>query len=144
LSEEARAARPPIRSYEDIEAYRRAMQLVARVHAVVRAFPSYEQRDLVGQMRRAAKSIPANIAEGYAKRSSTKEFRNYLRMAMASANEMEVHVKIAGELGYLKRDEADGLIADYVVVGKQLNRLISSWRQLQPQASSIQRPGTRR
>jgi len=86
-------ARKPIRSYEDIEAYQRAMKLVVGIHRVANVLPAHERYDLVAQMRRASKSVPANIAEGYARRWSVKEFKNYLRIAMASANEMEVHLK---------------------------------------------------
>ena len=137
-------ARPAIRSYEDIEAYQRAMKLIAAMHAVVKTLPSYEKHDLAAQMRRASKSIPANIAEGYARRQSTREFKHYLRMAMASANEMEVHLKIAGELDYLSRNQANEYSKEYNIVGRQLNRLISTWRQLQPPASSLQHLGKRK
>ena len=114
------------------------MRLVAAIHTRVKAFPAYERYDLASQMRRAAKSVPANIAEGYARRWSVKEFRNYLRMAMASANEMEVHLKIAGELEYLPSADAAQLAGEYGIVGRQLNRLITNWRQLKPPASSLQ------
>ena len=134
-------ARKTIRSYEDIEAYQRAMKLVAGIHALVKTFPAYERHDLASQMRRAAKSVPANIAEGYARRWSVKEFKNYLRMAMASANEMEVHLKIAVELGYVAQQDAGQYVQEYGIIGKQLNRLISTWRQLQPPASSLQQRG---
>ena len=131
------SARKPIRSYEDIEAYQRAMRLVATIHGLVKHLPAYERHDLVAQLRRAAKSVPANIAEGYARRSSIKEFKNYLRMAMASANEMEVHLKIATELGYLALATTEPCIKEYNIVGRQLNRLASTWRQFKPSASSI-------
>ena len=134
-------ARKPIRSYEDIEAYQRAMKLVAEVHGLVKAFPAYETYDLSAQMRRAAKSVPANIAEGYARRSSVKEFKNYLRMAMGSANEMEVHLRIAMDLGYPGSEQMSSCAAEYGIVGRQLNRLITSWRQLQPPTPSVQRRG---
>jgi four helix bundle protein len=133
--------RRAIRSYEDIEAYQRAMKLVASVHDVVKSFPAYERHDLAAQIRRAAKSVPANIAEGYARRWSVKEFKNFLRMAMASANEMEVHFKIAAELGYVARHEAQQYVVEYGIIGRQLNRLITTWRQLQPPTSSPQPRG---
>jgi four helix bundle protein len=135
------AARGPIRSYEDIEAYQRAMKLVVEMHDLVKRLPSEERYDLGAQIRRGAKSIPANIAEGCAKRSSVKEFKKYLRIAMASANEMEVHLKIAAQLGYLSQAKAEPLVQEYVIVGKQLNRLITVWRQLQTPASSLQHRG---
>lgn len=108
------------------------------MHAVVKTFPDHEKHDLAAQMRRASKSVPANIAEGYARRQSTREFKHYLRMAMASANEMEVHLKIAGELGYLSRAQVMEYAKEYNIIGRQLNRLIAAWRQLQHPASSLQ------
>ena len=113
------------------------MKLVAAIHTLVKNFPGYERHDLASQMRRAAKSVPANIAEGYARRWSVKEFKNYLRMAMASANEMEVHLKIAAELGYVARPEVEQYVQEHGVIGRQLNRLISAWRQLQPTATTM-------
>ncbi len=61
-----------IRSYEDIEAFQRAMTLLKPAHELALTFPDYEKFDLASQLRRASKSIPANIAEGYAKRSSAR------------------------------------------------------------------------
>ena len=80
-------------------------------------------------MRRASKSIPANIAEGFSKRESVKEFRQYMRTAMGSANEMETHLRIAGRLGYAEGVELDELVDGYNHIGRQLNRLITNWRR---------------
>ena len=79
-------------------------------------------------MRRASKSIPANIAEGFGRKGSEKEFKQYMRVAMGSANEMETHLKIARTLGYAENDEIERLADGYNHVGRQLNRLISNWR----------------
>jgi four helix bundle protein len=135
--EAAKADRKPIRSYEDLEVYQRAMKLVPRMYEVAKSMPGFEHYDLAAQVRRAAKSVPTNIAEGYARRSSVKEFKKFLRIAMASANEMEVHLNIAAELGYVPKKDAEVWIADYDIVGRQLNRLIATWRSLQPPASSL-------
>ncbi len=118
--------------YERLDVYQRAMALVGDVESLIRMLPSSERYALASQMRRASRSIPANIAEGYAKRKSAKEFRNYLTTAMGSASEMKVHLTIAMQLGY-GRDK-DRLIEEYDVVGRQLNKLISSWKAGPPQA----------
>jgi len=107
------------------------MDLVPQVHTLIRKLPSSERYALASQMRRASRSIPANIAEGYAKRRSSKEFCHYLTTAMGSANEMQVHLRIAAELGYL--DDGNRLSGDYDIVGRQLNKLISSWRTGPPE-----------
>ena len=125
---ETAASRSVIRSYEDIEAFQRAMSLLKAVHDLALRFPDYEKFDLAAQMRRASKSVPANIAEGYGKRRSAKDFKSYLANALGSTNELIVHIQIAQTLGYTSREESDGLIEDYRIVGKQLTRLMENWR----------------
>ncbi len=120
--------RKPIQSYEDLEVYKRSLSLVRPIHDPVKGFPQYEDGDLVQQMRRASKSVPANIAEGFSKRRSAKDFKLYLAYAMGSANEVLVHLEVAGELGYASADERKSLGDDYRVVCRQLNKLIQRWR----------------
>ncbi len=79
--------RSPIRSYEDIEVYQRSMTPMKDTHAFAAALPPNEQSLLGDQMRRGSRSVPTNIAEGYARRGSAREFRRYLTIAMGSANE---------------------------------------------------------
>ena len=105
------------------------MDLLVRIHDICKRLPREEQYELTSQMRRASKSIPANIAEGFSKRASVPEFKQYMRMAMGSANEMETHLKIAGRLGYLQPLELDELVDGYNHIGRQLNRLITTWRR---------------
>ena len=104
------------------------MDLLVRVHNLCKSLPPEERYELASQMRRASKSIPANVAEGFGRRTSDKEFKQYMRMAMGSANEMETHLRIAGNLGYVPGSELDGLTDGYNHVGRQLNRLITNWR----------------
>jgi len=104
------------------------MDLLVQIHALCRRLPPEERYELSSQMRRASKSIPANITEGFGKRASLKEFKQYMRMAMASANEMETHLRIAGRLGYVDGKELDALVDGYNHIGRQLNRLISVWK----------------
>jgi len=106
------------------------MDLLVRIHTLANQLPNEERHDLARQMRRASKSIPANIAEGFAKRPSVNEFKQYMRTAMASANEMETHLKIVGRLGYAPQADLAGLLDGYNHVGRQLNRLIANWRRL--------------
>ena len=120
------------------------MSLLKPIHRVVMQFPDYEKYDLANQMRRAAKSIPANIAEGYGKRRSAKEFRAYLTNALGSATEMEVHLLIARELEYMEQEEFTSLSAEYKIVARQLYRLIEHWQTLdsRPPTSDFQEPTT--
>ena len=129
----------PIRSYRDLEVYQRGMALLRPVHELVLRFPDYEKFDLANQLRRACKSVPANIAEGYAKRRSAKEFRAYLSNAMGSATEMKVHLEIAFALGYASAEEVQPLIEEYEVLARQLYRLIERWQStgLRPPTSDL-------
>ena len=122
--------------YERLEVYQRAMTLVPKVEEFIRTLPRVERYGLVNQRGRASRSVPTNIAEGYAKRRSAKEFCAYLTTAMGSANEMEVHLEIAAQLGYLDRGSHRELAGEYSTLGKQLNRLIASWRQGVPATSN--------
>ena len=129
--------------YGRLEVYQRAMALVPKVQAFLRTLPASERYDLVSQLRRASRSVPANIAEGYAKRRSAKEFSNYLTTAMASANEVEVHLKMAYDLGYVNAELFSELAGEYNILGRQLHRLIASWRRGVP-ATTNKQPARRR
>ena len=112
-----------------MEVYQRSLRMLVPVHRMLLKFPEYEQRELASQMRRASKSVPMNIVEGYGRQKSDKDFRCFLSNAMGSANEMVVSLEIAKLLGYAAVDECESLIAEYEIIGKQLNRLIQSWSQ---------------
>ncbi len=118
----------PITSYRDLEVYKRSMQALVTVHKLVLAFPDFERFVLADQLRRASKSIPANIAEGYGRRQSTKDFKRFLALALGSANEVIVHLEIGRELEYIERKRLDDLIEEYTVICKMLYRLIENWR----------------
>jgi len=121
-------ARKPIQHYRDIEAYQRAKALLAPVHALIRRLPREEQYELASQIRRASKSILANIAEGYGNKRSPAKFRSYLDIALGSANEVIVHLEVGNAIGYFEQGEIDSLIEGYEIVAKQLYRLVQSWQ----------------
>lgn len=139
----ATPARKYIRSYDDLEVFQRSMDMLVPVYELAAQFPDFEKFDLANQMRRAAKSLPANIAEGYAKRRSAKEFRSFLTTAMGSATEMQVHLKIAHRLGYVPADVFEEMVESYRIITRQLYRLIEHWRSFDalPPTSSFQEPG---
>lgn len=92
------------RKHHDLRVWQDGIALVKLVYALTKTFPREELFGLTSQMRRAAVSIPANIAEGAA-RSTRKEFAYFLVIARGSLSELETLVLIATELGYLKNDE---------------------------------------
>ena len=91
--------------FEDLEVFRRAYRVSLEVHRASLEFPAIEQGALGDQVRRASKSIAANLAEGFARQGSTPaDFRRFIRMATGSSDEMRVWVRYCLDLGYI--DEA--------------------------------------
>ncbi len=91
-----------VQSFEDLEVFQRSYRLSLEIHRESLKLPKMEQYALGDQIRRASKSIPANIAEGFGKqRVSKAEFRRYLMMAVGSADEMRVWVRYCFDLGYV-------------------------------------------
>lgn len=86
--------------FRKLDVWQNAMTFVTDLYKVLQAFPNHEQYALSQQMRRAAVSIPSNIAEG-AGRNSPKEFAHFLSIAMGSAYELDTQLEIAYNLGYL-------------------------------------------
>ncbi len=119
----------PIRSYRDIEAYQRAKALVVPMHELAAGFPSREQFDLCDQIRRASKSVTANIVEGYSHKDTPAKAKQFWRIAMGSANEMVEHLETAVALKYVSQDTCQPYIEEYTVVAKQLNKLIQNWQK---------------
>ena len=89
--------------HQRLERWQQAMLLVKEVYAVTAGFPKEEMFGLVSQMRRAAVSIPSNIAEGAA-REGDKEYSNFLSIARGSISELDTHVQIAVMLSYITED----------------------------------------
>jgi len=92
-------------SHTDLIVWQKAMDFVVGIYALTDTFPSKEQFGLISQMRRAAVSIPSNIAEGR-RRGTGPEFQRFLSIAYGSGAELETQYEIASRLGYIKSDEA--------------------------------------
>ncbi len=101
------------------------MNLVEDVYRLTRSFPKEEQFGLVSQMRRAAVSIPSNIAEGYG-RKATKAYINYLSISYGSLLELETQIQIGQRLAYLERSVMEKLLVQTNEVGRMLNGLQQS------------------
>lgn len=109
---------------QDLRAYQRAFALSLDVHKVSLAFPKIEQYALADQMRRASKSICANLAEGFGKQSQSKpEFNRFLSMAIGSANEMTVWIDYAFALEYITKETSDAWIDGFDHIAKMLQNL---------------------
>ncbi len=110
-----------IRNHKDLEVWKKSMDLVSNIYKITESFPSKELYGLTNQIRRAAVSIPSNIAEGAA-RNSKKEFIQFLYIALGSLSELETQIIIANRLEYL--NNLDTLLEDLKFVQKLINGLI--------------------
>ena len=112
--------------FEDLEVFRRAYQISLEIHRLSLKLPKIEQFGLGEQMRRASKSIAANIAEGYAKRRSQPEFNRFIHIAIGSADEMRVWVRYCLDLGYIDVSQWEHFKTEYSEIAKMLNGLSKS------------------
>jgi four helix bundle protein len=113
------------RAHEKLEAWKLAMELVTELYRETSSFPKDEIYGLTSQIRRAAVSIPANLAEGAA-RSGPKEFIQFLHIARGSLSELETLLQIAFNLGYIKKDQAEMLANRADQVSALLSGLLRS------------------
>lgn len=114
-----------VKDYRDLIVWQKAMDLVVEVYEATKKFPKEEIYGLTSQVRRAAVSVPSNIAEGQGRRS-TKEFLNRLSIAHGSLREAETQIMIAGRLAYLISREVDLLLEKAAEVGRLINGLSNS------------------
>lgn len=113
-----------IKSYKDLRIWRLGIDIVKAVYLVTRNFPKSETYGLASQMRRAAISIPSNIAEGH-NRYHRKEFSQFLNIALGSCGELETQTLIAKELGFINENDFDSLENLLDNEGKQIRALIA-------------------
>ena len=110
--------------YQDLQVYVKSYAAALAVYEMAKGYPKEERYAMTDQIRRAALSIPLNIAEGYGKRSSQAEFRRFLLMAIGSSDEVNVLLDFAKDLGYICESEYSEKKKKYEEVGKMLNSLI--------------------
>jgi four helix bundle protein len=111
-----------LKSYKDLIVWRRSIELVKAVYLLTSKFPTEERFGLVNQMRRSAVSVPSNIAEGQARRS-TADFLRFLSMAGGSLAELETQLIIARELEFADPTQHDDISAQVFEVQKMLSAL---------------------
>jgi four helix bundle protein len=117
--------RVKVRNYRDLTVWQRAMELVKEVYVVTGEFPSSEKFGLVSQLRRAAVSMPSNVAEGQGRRSRG-EFIEFLGHARGSLFEVETQLLIAAQLGFLSDERSNELQQRVDEVARLMNGLMKS------------------
>jgi four helix bundle protein len=119
---------PRVQSYRDLIVWQKSVELVLEIYRATQDFPRAETYGLVSQLRRAAVSVPSNVAEGHA-RLSTGEYKQFLGHARGSLMEIETQILISQRLGYMNSGQSNILLNRATEVGKVLNGLLSSLRQ---------------
>lgn len=119
----------PIASFEDLEVFKRAYRVSLEVHRISLEFPQREQYGLADQLRRASKSICANLAEGFGKQSrSPAEFKRFIQISIGSADEMRVWIRYCFDLGYIDQAQWQSWRDEYQELARMLNGLAKSWK----------------
>src|SRR6266542_6684551 len=96
-------------NYKELKVWQKAVECTVEIHKLSASFPNNEQFGLTNQVRRAAYSIPSNIAEG-AGRSSKKEFAHFLSIALGSTFEIETQLIIANKINYIENNKLEGIL----------------------------------
>ncbi len=121
-----------IKSYQDLDVWKIGMEVAIVIYSLTAKFPSDERFGLVSQIRRAAVSIPSNIAEGHARKSRI-EFRQFIFIALGSLAELETQLLLSNKLDFISKEEIEGIML-------QLNTLCKMLRGLSKSLSSSPKP----
>jgi four helix bundle protein len=113
------------RPHRRLDVWKEAMELTCRVYEITSSFPGHEQYGLSSQLRRAAVSVPSNIAEGAA-RLGAKEFKQFLNIAQGSMSELDTQVELALRLGYISENTYLDLTRKLTQISKMLYGLTKS------------------
>jgi four helix bundle protein len=128
-----------VRSYRDLRVWKEAMDLAVECYRLTKGFPKEETFGLTSQIRRAASSVPANIAEGYG-RDSAGHYVNFLRTAQGSLKELETHVLLSGRLDLVAFDDGQRLLSRTEAVGKMLRGLIRAIQKSEKPTADLRLP----
>jgi four helix bundle protein len=120
----------PIQSFMDLRVWKEAMDLVEICYVLSKSFPKEEMYGLTSQLRRAAVSVPANIAEGYG-RENKGSYVHHLKIAQGSLRELQTHLLLAGRVKFIEATTAKPALDRCETVAKMLNGLIRSLQRLE-------------
>ncbi|HEX9254880.1 MAG TPA: four helix bundle protein [Candidatus Angelobacter sp.] len=114
-----------MRNYRDLQVWKKAHELTLELYRISRQFPREETYGITGQLRRAAVSIGANLAEGCGRRSSA-ELARFVRIALGSASELDYHLLLSRDLGFMAADEFVSASVALIEVRKMLTSFLNS------------------
>lgn len=112
-----------IRSYRDLDIWKKGIKLSLEIYSLTSSFPDLERFGLTSQLRRAATSVPANIAEGYG-RETGKNYIQFIKIARGSLYELDTYITISLGLKYISRDQYNKLRMKTEELSKMINSLL--------------------
>jgi four helix bundle protein len=116
--------------YHKLNVYQKSYRLALEIHKLTLNFPKIEQHELGSQLRRASRSIVANLVEGMGRQDSAKEVQRFVRMSIGSCDESRFWLEFAKDLGYLKETEQLALEARFNEIGKMLQGIIQRYKNM--------------
>jgi len=114
-----------LKNYKELKVWEKSYQLCLDIYKITKEFPQSERYGITAQMRRAALSIPSNIAEGYG-RKTTQDYIRFLYMDYGSTCELETQLLLSGDLGYFNRENLKGYQSKIGEIERMLKALIKS------------------
>ena len=114
-------------SYKELAIYEKSYEMSLLVHKLTASFPRHELYEIGSQMRRAAISIPLNIAEGYGRKYYQNDFKHFLITALGSCNEIQVLLEMTKDLGYIQEEYAE-LKEAYDHLSRQIAKFIQAMK----------------
>ena len=128
-----------LKNYKELKVWQKAYQLCIVIYKITKGFPNEERYGLTSQIRRAAVSVPSNIAEGYG-RKTTQEYIQSLYIAYGSHCELETQIMVSKDLGYIKSDDFQELQQEIGEVERMLKALIKSLQNKHSNPAAMRHP----
>ncbi len=123
------------KSYKDLEIYKGSYKLSLYIYKITNKYPKDELYGITSQLRRAAVSVPLNIAEGYG-RLSEDDFKRFLKISLGSSNETCTLIEISKDLGYINYEEYHSLIKQYDILGRKIYKFIEKLSYRKPNSKN--------
>ena len=120
----------PVKRYSDLLVYRQSYRLALEVSKFTRRLPREEQFELGRQLRRCARSVPANVVEGWTKRNSAADFKRHLVIAAGEVAECGFWIGLAVDEGLVAKGAAQTILSEYGKLGFMIHNLWKEWRKL--------------
>lgn len=114
-----------VKSYKELKVWRKGIELTKTIYSITENFPRRELFGMTSQMRRAVVSVPSNIAEGWS-RNHTREYVQFLRVALGSLAELDTQLTISSELGYLTKDKLNETEAGIFEMQKMVYAMVNT------------------